>query len=393
MIPDRIAMKPVYRMLFIPSVLLVAAILLAWAGYAYWSRPDRLSEAECRALVDQAWARGRQMAPEGPRILEYDLGGRIHRVRSKSPSPEGTSMIAERLRAVFPQRKPDDVFFGNVLVSHAGRLRTGGRICEKIRLSPRSYRGDSAEIWVDPSSGDVLGWRRYDSSGRFVRGFRLGRSFGEVEQMPPPELPGGGLDVPLVPPDKVGRMVQNGELLMPARLPEGFELVGGRELRVFGFFGPGGIGMGGRGMGRAYEGFAPDEMNFQLVFSDGLNTISVLQYRLPRFLELLPRMEVFDAALKQKAQEITRIFHTSMQSRMVPGGLVLLYGEVDADVLSKVADSIPPEGFKIGAPGFRPPEGPPPGFQPPDGGPMGGPFGEGFGRRRGQGGPPESDPE
>jgi len=115
-----------------------------------------------------------------------------------------------------------------------------------------------------------------------------------------------------------------------------------------------GVGRIQRGMGR-FGGPASDAPgHFQLIYTDGLNTISVVQIPMGRLMEIRGDPGRIQAILDSKSREVRRIFHTSMVARVMPRALVILYGEVAPDVLRQVADSIGlPEGFP--PEGMRPP--------------------------------------
>ena len=389
-------MKSLSRILLFIGLPVVLAVLILLAAYAWWARPNRLSQAQCRDLVTRAWQSIQAEAPSGARILDFNVAGRDRRAIVGAPRLENLAHVADRLREMFPQSTPDDAFFGRVNLTNTGRMRVAGRVCERIRISPSAYAGDSIELWIDPSTGSPFGWRRYDFKGEFVRGYRQTRVGSRI-----PPLPGGpasqglfeGADAlagiiesELIPPDRVEEMASLGEAILPTWLPPGFKLVGGRNLPPAGLIEQLRQGPRGRGLGRGASVWGPKGVRLQLIYSDGLNTISITEIRHgPMFDPALdaPRL---NRLLSAKAWEVRRIFRTSMAARELRGVLILLFGEVSPDVLNQVAASFPEEGLRPLPPPFA---GPGPGFMSPGGpgGPPSPPPGENVPQ------PPPGDPE
>jgi hypothetical protein len=296
---------------------------------------------------------------------------------------------------MFPQGKPDDAFFGRVSLRHEGRGLAGGRICERVGISPAQYKGDSIELWIDPSSGYPLSWRRYDYTGGFVSGYRFRRARFDKAGPEGQGLLGdnlfadsgrlsGILEGEALDPERVMSMDRDGEISLPKSLPAGFKLTGGRILpgaEILQALRRGRGAGGGPGMGPMMDRPEPAFGPIQIVYSDGLNTVSVIEYRHPRLMELFLRTGDLDSAINAKAKEIRRIFRTSMTGKMVPGALILFYGEVAPEVLNDIAASLPDQGFApppmppMGGPGSEGDHGPQPpeGFQLPPAMPQGGP--------------------
>ena len=399
------------RKFVLAACTIVMIMLIAWALLAVWARPGRLDESECRDLVRRAWRAFHEDEAVGVRLVEYRLGRYRHRAPVKWPALGPFDGPADRLKALFPQQEPDEGFLDRMKVSHRGRARVAGRTCERLRLSPSEYSGQSIELWIDAETGYPLARRRLDVDGRFVGGYRYRR----VEVRPSEKSPLVGEEAvadtdgliglaedELIPPDRVKEMAKRGELAYPRWLPAGFELRGGRsvatlerlrELRgsIRGDL-AGGLRRGpGPMQGAVQEG----GRRFQTVFSDGLNTISVVQFAARPWPGEGPMDPArAQAVIEQKSREIGRVFHTAMAGRMEPGALVLVFGEVAPEVLQEVAESLEMPRKEPGptvppGPGFRP-EGP----RPPGAGPRG-PFGPpGYGPR-GEESPPEGpgDPE
>lgn len=398
------------RILVIASSVIIVLALIAWAVAAFWARPGRLDESECRELVRRAWQASAEEKAVGVRTFEYRLGEYRHRVPAKSPPPFEFARLADRLVSLFPQREPDEAFFRQVRLSHRGRLRVAGRACERVRIAPSEYEGQSIELWVDPESGYPLGWRKLDPRGRLVRGYRYLRAELRSREGEPPsgeEVPKNPtgltelLEGDLIPPERVTEMAKRGEIAFPRWLPLGFELSGARALTALSRFQElrelvRGEGAGlRRGAGPMQGVFREGGHRFQMIFSDGLNTISIVQFVSRQWPgEGMVNPVRAEEVINHKAKEIDRVFHVSMAGRMAPGAVVLLFGEVAPEVLQDVAESLEmPRPESVG-PGLRPPGLGPEGPRAP-GREFRGPFGPPIDRPRDGGLPPEppSDPE
>ena len=349
-------------------MVIVVAGLVAWALYANWTRPGRLEQSACRELVLTAYRNSQEGMPSGKRVFRFDFGNRAFIVPGGDPEPDQSGPIKNRLQALFPRTEPDAEFFERVSLTHRGRVRVAGRWCESVRIAPNGYEGHSVELWIDPDSGMPLGWRRLDTRGNLVRGYRYFRADTESgddslftdEDFPIEDMLGEpGLEI--IPPEQLEEIFSRGHLVRPSVLPPGFRIIGGRGYRQFGMMGVPGADQPGMGPGMlpgrvSGEPIPPGAGHFTLYFSDGLNTITSVQMIRARFADLPIDPERFRGVLDFKAGEIQRIFHTSVSGRMWTGGLVLLYGEVSKDWLDRVAASFPDEG-----PAFQEWPGPGPG--------------------------------
>jgi hypothetical protein len=378
--------------------ILAILVLIAWGAYAFWTRPGRLDQTTSRALVVKAWETTRSGEPSGELLLRMDLGGRDLIRPGVHPVPQPFDVPAERIRDLFPQQEPDEVFFNRVSIAHMGRVWVAGRWCERVRLSPRNYEGQSVELWVDPDGGLALGWRRLEADGAFVRGYRYLRTQGAVaggEHGPGIsshvedilDMAGGEA----IPPERLSEFLETGFLVEPSWLPDGFELTGGR---IFTAPMMGRMQFRNRGQG-SEDPILP--RHYQLVYSDGLNTISIIEFPHNLPAGVSPDSARLSDILSRKSSEIRRIFHTSMAARVYPIGIALLFGEVSKEVLDRVAASLPESAF-AGSPDDEiwPPGIPPPGLPGPggEGGPgFGGPgFGPGpYGGPGGRRGPSSDD--
>jgi hypothetical protein len=355
----------------------IAAVLLIGCGlYALWARPGRLSTESCRDLVVKAWDGVQSGELNGTKVLDARFGKQYRTYKVDSPLGKAGEKFADAIKDAFPQGKPDEAFFKRFDVKHMGRVLVFGRACEKVRISPSKYDGNSTELWIDPKTSDTLGCRRYDSDGRFVAGYRFKRphysKVGRPEGEPDSGLLGESdvlkniLDSEMISSSKIEDMAMAGSVVLPERLPEGFKLIGGRNLPLMNSIesvrrgGAGGGGGMGRGMGLGGPGggLGPKFMrgredNIQIIFSDGLNTISLIQYSLRPQMEQFPGPEKLFNVLNEKAAEINRLYHVSMAGRGGPRGLILMFGEVSEDTLQDVLASIQDKGF-----------GPPPGMTP-----------------------------
>ncbi len=321
----------------------------------------------------------------GTREVSYLLANRRYRVRNEYPGILGDSNPEDILSDIFPQVQINEEFVDRLTIHHAGRVRAAGRTCERIRLSPSGYSGGSLELWIDPGKGDVLGWRRIAPDGSWVRGYRYlrvkdfaeragngqaGGTQGDEEERLSPWY---AENMRLIPRDELEEMARLRPIAVPDRLPPGFHLVGARTLGAFeppgqfeGFFPGLGIGRFRGGALDVPGQFGRAGNQLQVIYSDGLNTISVIQFPIGRVLQVHGDPGHIEAVLRAKADEVQRVFHVSMTARITPAGVVMLFGDVARDVLDGVADSIPTRELM----GW--PEGLPPGL-----GPEGAPFGAG----------------
>ena len=380
------------------AIIIVAALL--YGGYAYWARPGRLSESSCRDLVHTAWTRMQSGRLTGRADFGYRLGERFYRVRVDANAADNFPVLADILSGLVPQVAPDEAFAERIKMAHSGRALIAGRVIERIRLAPVQYTGDLIELWIDPENGDTLAWRRLDPKGRFIRGWRMAEAgafepYADVNSVARDgedihgELPNVG-DSALLRPDEIDEVMMR-RIMQPEWTPPGFRFIGMRTVpslhppseiesmlpglgvgRMRGGMG----GLGGVGMGpmRGAQG------HFQLVYTDGLNTISVVQIPVGRLLEIQGDPGRIQEVLNSKSREVQRIFHTTMIARVMPGSVVMLFGEVAPEVLRQVAESISPPA-DLPPDGMRPPlmDGDGEGIPAP---PIGRPGGPGLGPRR-----------
>jgi len=301
-------------------------------------------------------------------MLEYRLGSREYRVRVDLSDYPRYPLLKRYLETMFPQVEPDTGFLDRVSIRDMGRIRVAGRPAERVRLSPNGYKGDSLELWVEPKEGYTLGWRRLDPRGRLIRGYRyrsvtgFQSSDGPGRSEEPFRISPFFADRKLMPVEEVREFIDaNPAMVLPEWLPDGFRMVGGRKS---GGSGPSmdfegmlpGTGLGGFRKGP--QGPMAGAGHFQVVYSDGLNTISVIQFPRQRLTEAGFDPGAIDQALKSKSKQVESIFHTSMATRAFPNSIVIVLGEVAPELVRRVADSIP-----------KPPEDAGPGIMPPP--PMG----------------------
>lgn len=301
-------------------------------------------------------------------MLEYRLGSREYRVRVDLSDYPRYPLLKSYLETMFPQTELNDAFLDRLSIRGMGRIRVAGRSAERVRLSPTGYKGDSLELWVDPKEGYTLGWRRLDLRGRLIRGYRYKRVTGFESS----DRPGRSEEPFRVPPFLADRKLMSVEevkdfidtnpvMVLPEWLPDGFKMAGGRMsgglVPSMDFEGmlPG-TGLGG--MRKGPQGPMAGAGHFQVVYSDGLNTISVIQFPRQRLTEAGFDPGAIDQALKSKSKQVESIFHTSMAIRAFPNSIVMVLGEVAPELVRRVADSIP-----------KPPEDAGPGIMPPP--PMG----------------------
>jgi negative regulator of sigma E activity len=400
-----------YRILLTILIVLIVMGMSGLGAIKFWTRPGRLDAAKSVELLSAAWNQAQIETPSGPREVFYDLGGKVFRIRSKLDETAKFEAFQNLMASLFPQVDPSDEFLGNLTVTHRGRVRIAGVTCERILVSPALYDGNSIELWIEPGKNLILGYRTIDFEGNLVRGYRFLKITGTE---PVDDSAASGTETPdlpflndpeLVPPERIQEMADAHIIALPDWLPPGFKLRGGRRLAnfdqpaVFDNSMPGlGVGRmqsggGGGGLGpRPGQGPLREFNNqFQLVYTDGLNTISVIQLPQARMGEGFFNPDRQEEVLAAKAGEIWRLFHTAMAGRFLPNATIIVYGEVSPEIAKQIAGSIPdlplvpPMG--VGPDDQHQPF-PPDGMQPfgperprPDRPFSGGP-GEGFGGRR-----------
>jgi len=395
-------------------VIVIAVALLGAVGLKFWARPGRISPEKSRAMVLEAWWNYRNTPVKGIKIIEYRIADRTYRVKPDYSNYPNLPLIEDLLSSLFAQIPIDkaDEFLDTVRIKHAGRTRIAGRLVERIRLSPRGYNGQSAELWIDPEKDNLLGWRKLDEKGDLVRGWHF-RSIGNAPDIPADSGKRGLVEGiiensplfdqrELITGDELKDLAGFQHFPIPTWMPDGFHLVGGRWVRAIGPPNELEKMMPGGAVGRLRQGFGPGPGGgmggqFQIVYSDGLNTISMSIFPNGRLGQAMLDPDRVNGILSDKAAEIRRLFRTSMVGRFYPGRLVMIFGSVDIGILNQMLDSVqfdpgdfpPPDMMPEGGPGQFPPFGPGPGnggppFDPPwrGGGPGGGGFGPGPGRGR-----------
>ncbi|MFH1675434.1 MAG: hypothetical protein ABIC40_00310 [bacterium] len=376
------------RIIFLIAIAILALLLIG--GYFVWARPGRLNRNQCVKLISHAFDHGK-MEPAGPRVLEFMVGNRYVRLPELSPDGEEPGPFREGLK-YFKTVNPEDNFFDKFEVRHVGRILAARRVCERIRISPTEYSGDSTELWLRPGDGSILAWRHCDSKGKLKRGYRtirIDRNF-QKDAQSLADLKNSNLRDKLgrISPEEIKQFDNDGTVALPDWVPPGFKLTGGRIaqreglLERLGGVGPQPppFGFMGKGPGR----------HFIIYYSDGLNTITIVLMPHRRIFEILGDPDRFNKILEAKSLEVERLFKTAMVGGILPSGLVLVYGETDRKVLMKVIKSIPQKELRM-SPDFPPDfvPGIPPGAEGESGMPgsdrMGPGGGWGQGMRRGQG--------
>jgi len=359
--------SPRIRIAVIIAIAILAFLLIG--GYFVWARPGRLNRNQCIKLMHKAFERGK-MKPSGTRIVEMMVGNRYMRLSKPPLGMENIGPLREGL-GFSETVEPDDSFFDNFEVRHAGRIFAAGRVCERIRISPREYAGDSTELWMHPGDGSIIAWRHCDARGKLKRGYRVIRPIGKFRD----STFSGDLKEPKdgnlpdkfgwISPEEIKQLNDEGTIALPEWVPPGFKLSGGRIAQREGLLERlGGVGsqppesspfgFRGRGPGR----------HFIIYYSDGLNTITVVLMPHRRIFDILGDPDRFNKILEAKSEEVERLFKTAMVGGILPSGLVIIYGETDRKTLTKVIKSIPDKELKM-SPDFPPDffPGPPPGAE------------------------------
>ena len=133
-------------------VILIAVVLVGAVGLKFWARPGRISPEKSRAMVLEAWRNYKNAPVKGIKTIEYRIADRTYRVKPDYSNYPNLPLIEDILSSLFAQVPIDkaDEFLDTVSIKHAGRTRIAGRMVERIRLSPKGYSGQSAELRIDP---------------------------------------------------------------------------------------------------------------------------------------------------------------------------------------------------------------------------------------------------
>jgi len=408
-------MAKLTKIFIIIVVVIIVVTLLGTVGLKFWARGGRLTEDQSRELVLNAWAQPVIVEYDThgiPRMVEYRIGDRNYLVKPDYTNYPKLPVIESILKNLFPQVPYEDAdeFLDTVDILHAGRTRVAGFTVERIALKPSGYTGHSIELWVGAENNLLLGWRKLDENGELVRGWRFRRL--SKHNMPlialenvstvTDDIVGSDFfgdsrlfdDRTLIPERQLRELAETGRILLPEWQPDGFSIAGGRWVHGMGpqneleQFAPGlglgrmrlGAGGGGGGAGMGAGG------QFQVVYTDGLNTISLTLMPNQRIGQAFGDPQRVNQILADKGAEIRRLFHTSMAARVFPGRLVLAFGGVEEGILRRMVDSIPFDPLEMGIPELGP-DGRPdqPRLFPPDGERR---PGDRFPDRRPGGGPP-----
>jgi len=347
------------------TIVLVALIVIAAIGYGYisfWMRAGRLGPDACMELLVQAHSVALHSTPSGTRMYQYRIGEALISEPVDDQMPLRYAVSEYFMDFLYDS--PGE-FHRNITVSHAGRRIIAGHVCEGIRVKPSQYNGYYTELWLDDATSHILRYARYTDYGTFSRGYE----FTDVEELPEgreESLYSGSIDeflvdYPFIGPVMAGNVDKNlkraadHKLAYPEHFPDGFRLIGARVMGV------------GQQLMRMMQGSMnmprPPVAQAYSVFSDGLNTITVLQIPLAGHqpgnigpgitgsgmgpgagglsFDFTPDPNKIDQVLRFKEEEMQRIFHISMSHKILDNAVIILLGEVSQQVLDTVAESIP----------------------------------------------------
>ncbi len=170
----------------------------------------------------------REMFPEnrdGPTILETDghfavIGSHGKRILERMLPPDQGHMDLELMRS-------------NYEIAQEGEAQILGRRCAVIRLRPRHPAGSGQRLWIDETTGAILGRDQYDSRGQLLRRTRtealrfLSQDIRPTLTIPPrPAASATSLEAHgPVPLDQASRWI-GFAIPVPKAVPAGFDLRG-----------------------------------------------------------------------------------------------------------------------------------------------------------------------
>jgi hypothetical protein len=205
--------------------------------------------------------------------------------------PEG-KMPAHRFLSEMSNRfDVDEEFLAHHSVELIGPAKIAGRWAWEMEIRPDVPDAGYMLVSLDAENGFPLKREKFNYDGEKENSFEYIKISGYEKRshfppafMPPPPPgpppPGDFRDPGFMPPDEFKKLLSEGSIPYPTRIPPGYSFKGARA------FPPGPIGRFER---------------IQLIFSDGLNAVSIFMIHLPPD---MPDEEHSEAYIKQKLQEL-----------------------------------------------------------------------------------------
>jgi len=290
---------------------------------------------------------------EYPSPIEPWLAAKAGEMRP--PKAAGRMIAYEYLTAIAERMHFDDAFFMNHQITMLGAKKIAGHWAWEVEIRPNSPDNGFLRIAFDRDTGYPLERVKYDRNGEKENSIRLAK-IESIEKKPPghfrppfhprkdgppferrlgnifdklngPHPPGQGFHPPrFMPPEDFHRILDEGKALYPTFIPEGHQFKGVRKLPP----GPWGL-----------------KEKLQLIFSDGVNVLSIFQISLP---ENSLHGEDTESYLRSKVKEMQNSFPEGFAMRRVKEGLLVAVGDIAPDVLDEVLASM--TQFKDGRPAW-----------------------------------------
>lgn len=288
-----------------------------------------------------------------PSPIEPWLAAKADKMRP--PQAAGRMRAYKYLSSVAERMHFDDAFFENHQISMLGPKKIAGHWAWEVEIKSNAPDNGFLRIAFDKNTGYPLERVKFDRNGKKENSIRLSRieSIGEkapgqfrgpppgFQDRPPferrfgnvfdklngPRPPGQGFHPPkFMPPEDFHRILDDGKALYPTFIPEGHQFKGVRKLPP----GPWGL-----------------KEKLQLIFSDGVNVLSIFQISLP---EKGLQGEDTEGYLRSKVEELHNSFPEGFAMRRVEDGLLVAVGDIAPEVLDKVLASM--TQFKKGRPAW-----------------------------------------
>ena len=338
----------------------VAAVVVIIGLFLILEQPQEAAEPQIDLILKEGMQSFSELSVVGRmRVTIYRYGKPV--LREEIPTPVEHLLIAKalepidertrfklgiykRLMEISSGFKFDKDFLNHHQAVVTGAKKVAGRWCWEMEIRPNSVEGGYLTVSFDKETSYPLKRVKYDREGmkenaiEFVKvetfkekmgRFRPPRFRQEPMGLPPREGPFGrrppqGRPEPpkpqaFIPPDVFLRdYISQGRVLYPTNLPDGYHFRGGVKLPLM----PGGK------MGRIH-----------MVFSDGVNNLSIFQIHLPT--DDIRGGDVKEF-LRKKAGQFLNSFPEGMAMRRVKEGLIVGLGDIAPEMIQKVIDSMVP---------------------------------------------------
>lgn len=280
-------------------------------------------------------------SPIGPWFRAKAMENGIGQAAGKMIAYEFLSKIAKKLNF-------DEDFFAKHQVSIIGPKKIAGRWAWEIEIKPNTPGNGFLRISFDKENGYPLERIKFDRNGEKENAIRLTeiKSFenrGHLRPDHPMHMPEGNrpgherrfkrlfenLEGPsphgpgpafnrqrFMPPDEFHSFLNEGKALYPTHVPEGHHFMGARLLP------PGHFG---------------GKKKLQLIFSDGINVLSIFQSPLPQ--QSLHGADS-ESYLKSKVGELQNSFPEGFALRRVEESLLVAVGDIAPEALNEVLMSM-----------------------------------------------------